>query len=625
MPFVELALSPPRIVVNTAWNEKELVKSIPGSRWSATEKEWSVPLTMVACSQLKGQFPKTLEVGPLLTQWVWDQWNTRIGPAMALRTQFEDKDGSFHFHPNLYDFQTMGVAWLVKSVSGLLGDEMGTGKTIQVLVAMNVVDELGSSTLPALVIAPNSVKANWAKEAATWLPQATPYVLTGTASARAKLIVDAAKDPSALVITNFESTHKLSRLSGYGSIRLMRCRECDPKYGVEGLRASSCEVHPRPLNQIPFRTVVVDEAHRIKDPKAKQTRAAWALGSGDAVQRRWALTGTPLANDPSDLWSIMHFVAPDEYPTKSKFVDLYCLLSWNVHGGMDVVGINPERRDEFYKIFDPRFRRMPKALVLSQLPPKIRQRRIVEMTPKQRKAYNDVESKLATRLADGSVLVAKSNLSAQIRLLQLASSYCIVDDHGTPHDPTEWTVELTEPSPKLDELMDVLDELGDRPVVVAAEQRRLIELAVTRLEKAGISYGLITGAVDAYDRQQALESFQAGRLRVLLFTLKAGGTGLTMTAADTIIFLQRSWSMIDNKQAEDRVHRIGSEIHESINVIDIVTQDTVEETQITRLYEKSMRLEEITRDRATLIAAGKSIVHLDDEEGKIMNTFLGEA
>lgn len=622
MPFVEVSFSrEPRIVVATSWNEKELVKAIPGSKWNATEKEWTVPLTMVACSQLKGQFHDTLQVGPELTQWVWDQYNTRVRSSLELREQFTTQDFATRLDTRLYDFQEIGVEWLITAGSGLLGDEMGTGKTIQILAAMNHLND----ALPALVIAPNSVKANWAKEAATWLPQATPYVLTGTATARAKLIAAAAKDPTALVITNFESTHRLSRLSGYGSIRLVRCKACDKTYGSPDVKPAQCDVHPRPLNEIPFKTVVVDEAHRIKDPKAKQTRAVWALGSGTSVSRRWALTGTPLANDPSDLWSIMHFVAPDEYPTKSKFVDLYCLLAWNVHGGMDVVGINPERRDEFYKIFDPRFRRMPKALVLTQLPPKIRQRRMVEMTPKQRKAYDDVESKLATRLADGSVLVAKSNLSAQIRLLQLASSYCVVDYHDALDDPTSWTVELTEPSPKLDELMAVLDELGDRPVVVAAEQRRLIELACTRLDKAGISYGLITGAVDAHDRQVALDDFQAGKLRVLLFTLKAGGTGLTMTAADTIIFLQRSWSMIDNKQAEDRVHRIGSEVHESINVIDIVTQDTVEETQIARLYAKSERLEEITRDRATLLKAGRSIVHLDDEENKIMNSFLGES
>jgi SNF2 family DNA or RNA helicase len=184
-------------------------------------------------------------------------------------------------------------------------------------------------------------------------------------------------------------------------------------------------------------------------------------------------------------------------------------------------------------------------------------------------------------------------------------------------------VELCEPSPKIDELMEILDELGDKPCVVAAESRKLIELAAKKLDKADVSYGLITGAIDAYDRQQALEQFQAGKLRVLLFTVKAGGTGLTMTAADTIIFLQRSWSMIDNKQAEDRVHRIGSEIHESIHVIDILCKDTVEEQQLLRLGNKMRRLDEITRDRATLLAAGRTIAHLDDEEGEILNSYLG--
>jgi len=618
MPLAEIHNT--RIRVDTAWNEKELVKAIPGSGWDAVEKMWTVPLTMPACSQLKGQFPNTLKVGAQLTQWVWDQYNGRVKRSLELRERFVNP--GWEHDPRLYDFQAIGVQWLIEAGSGLLGDEMGTGKTIQVLAAMK---QIGEGALPALVIAPNSVKANWAKEAATWLPQATPYVLTGTASEKAKLIAAAAKDPSALVVTNFESTHRLSRLSGYGSIRLLRCSICDPRYGSRELKPSTCETHIRPLNAIPFTTVIVDEAHRIKDPKAKQTRACWALSAGDSVVRRWALTGTPLANDPSDLWAIMHFVAPDEYPTKTKYVDLYCLVAWNAHGGMDVVGINPERRQEFFKIFDPRFRRMPKALVLKQLPPKIRQRRMVEMTPKQRKAYNEVESTLATRLADGSVLVAKSNLSAQIRLLQLASSYCTVDYGETPDDPSTWTVELAEPSPKLDELMVVLDELGDRPVVVASDQRRLLELAMVRLEKAGISYGAITGAVDAHDRQLALEAFQAGKLRVLLFTLKAGGTGLTMTRADTMIRLQRSWSLIDNKQGEDRVHRIGSEIHDVINIIDIITEGTVEEAQVAKLYEKQERLEEITRDRIALTKAGMSIVHLDVEENKILNTFLGDA
>jgi SNF2 family DNA or RNA helicase len=133
--------------------------------------------------------------------------------------------------------------------------------------------------------------------------------------------------------------------------------------------------------------------------------------------------------------------------------------------------------------------------------------------------------------------------------------------------------------------------------------------------------------VPEFERRRVLAEFQAGQLNRLLFTVAAGGTGLTMTAADTIIFLQRAWSMIDNKQAEDRVHRIGSEIHESIHVIDIVTRGSVEEGQIARLTEKFLRLQEITRDRAMLLmgssnAAVYSAQHLDELEERILNSEL---
>lgn len=617
MPNVEI-LDAKRIVVQTTWNEKDLVKAIPGSAWDSDARQWTVPLTYTACVQLKGQFGDNLQVGEKLTKWIWDEFNSRVKPSLTLRSQIEDVGGGLHIHPNLYPFQTIGAAWLITTGSGVLADEMGTGKTIQALAAMQHIE-----SLPALIICPNSVKAHWAKEAAKWLPESTPYVVTGSAVDRTKILHTAAQDPTALVIVNFEALMRLSRLAGFGSMRLVRCTGCDPKDGVPNLRPTACEVHPRALNQIDFKLIIVDEAHRIKDPKAKQTRAVWALGSASSVVRRWALTGTPLANDPSDLWSIMHFVAPPEYPTKSKFVDLYCLQAWNNFGGLDVVGLNPHRRDEFYRFFDPRFRRMPKALVLTHLPPKIRSIRTVEMTPKQKKAYNELASQLVTTLDDGSILVSPNNLSAQVRLLQLSSSYCTIETGSDPNDLTQWTVELCEPSPKLDELMVILDELGDKQCVVAAESRRLIELAAARLGKAGISYGLITGKIDEWDRRVSLDDFQDGKLRVLLFTVKAGGVGLTMTASDTIVFLQRSWSMIDNKQAEDRVHRIGSEIHDSVHIIELMTTGTVEEVQLLRLQEKMRRLDEINRDRATLKLAGKDASHLDAIENAILDSNLG--
>jgi SNF2 family DNA or RNA helicase len=455
-------------------------------------------------------------------------------------------------------------------------------------------------------------------------------VIAGSAAVKRRLFEGPARQrDDALVIINIEAVRLHSRLAPYGSVRLARCRTCDKAHGDPQLPTSRCEAHHKELNDIPFKTVVLDEAHRIKDPTSKQTRAVWAVGHMPSVRRRWAATGTPVANDPSDLWPIMHFVAPYEYPSKGQYVDRYCLMGWTNDGGAAVVGINPEHRDEFFSVLDPRYRRMPKALVLPQLPPKVRSIRTVQMSPKQAKAYKEIEKGLLTQLDDGSLLVAPNDLVAQVRLLQLASSYCEITHTGV-YD--EWGREklevlLREPSPKVDELMLILEELipEGHQVAVSAESRKLIELASARLEKTGIKHSKIVGGLTQFERDFQLERFQDGVNRVMLFTLKAGGTGLNMQAADTMVCLQRSWSLIDNYQGEDRIHRIGSERHESIHIIDVVTENTVEDrVQIPRLLDKMARLEEITRDRAVLIAAGKSTDELDHEWTRILQTNLGQ-
>lgn len=612
-----------RIEVETIWNERELIKQVPGARWDPTAKIWHLPLTFSACIVLRGVFGDDLTVDPGMREWAWPR-RKMSDRMIEMRTQLEPTGSRDVVDDRLYPFQTVGAEFIGCAGGALLGDEMGTGKTIQVLAALAAYGD----TLPALVICPNSVKTNWAREAEIWLPEANVYVVAGGAVGRKRVIDAALTDPRALVVVNIEATRTLSRLAPYGSTRLRRCRTCDKKNGEEMLRPSGCQVHPKELNRVPFKTVILDEAHRIKDPRSQQTRAAWALAHGATVNYRWALTGTPLANHPGDLWPILHLIAPLDFPTKTHFVDRYCLQSWNAFGGLDIVGLNPAHRIEFFRLVDPRFRRMTKAVVLSQLPPKVRTTRWVDMTTAQAKMYRELEKNLGT-MTSGGVLVAANSLVARTRLMQLASSSVTVtlgDDTG---DLDAWSVELREPSPKIDELEVVLDELGDRPVVVCAEHRRLIELASRRLEKRGVSHGLLTGGQPEYERERVLREFQAGKMRVLLFTIKAGGTGLTMTAADTIIFLQRADSMIDNKQAEDRVHRIGSEVHESIHVIDIVTRDTVEERQITRLYEKLMRLDEITRDRAALAQHDRQLntpeaVDLDALEERIMGSRLSE-
>jgi SNF2 family DNA or RNA helicase len=613
MAFAEI-LNDTHIFVNTAWSEKELIKQVPGARWEPVSKEWRAPLSWATCVTLRGVFRDQLSVGDKLLEWAWAR-RVAVDEMMHMRVLTEP-DWLWNPESGLYPFQRVGAEFLSRGGEVLLGDDMGTGKTIQALAGLLT---LRQDALPALIICPNSVKTIWEAEARRWLPGVTSYVVTGGAVGRRQILGRAAADPSALIITNIEAVRLISRLAPFGSIRLKRCRECDSR--GENIPASRCEVHPKELNAIPFRTVIIDEAHRIKDPHSKQTRAVWAVAHQPSVRYRWALTGTPIANTPLDLWSVLHAVSPKDFPTKTAFVDRYCLQAWNGYGGLDVVGINPERRAEFDAMFQPRFRRMPKDLVLPQLPAKVRSTRWVDMTPAQARAYKALSDGLGVIVGSGT-LVAANDLVRRTRLMQYASASVDVDTHGTD-DVTEWDVNLIEPSPKLDELEVILDELGPRQAVVCAEWRKLIDLAARRLDARHASYGLITGAVTSqYERQKTLEDFQAGRLQYLLFTIKAGGTGLTMTAADTLIRLQRSDSMVDNRQAEDRVHRIGSERHESVHIIDVVARDTIEVRQIASLNEKYARLQQIVQDRATIIAAGGDTTELDVEEARIMGETL---
>jgi SNF2 family DNA or RNA helicase len=191
------------------------------------------------------------------------------------------------------------------------------------------------------------------------------------------------------------------------------------------------------------------------------------------------------------------------------------------------------------------------------------------------------------------LLVAPNPLAQLMRLNQLASASASIDDEGK--------VTLEAPSPKVDDMVDLLEELGDEPLVVAAVSRQLIELAAERLERLNIPHGLVTGAQSGYERGQAIERFQNGRHRVILLTLGAGAEGLTLTRASRMLFMQESYSSIQNQQAEDRIYRIGSERHDSIQIIKQITPGTVEEIKQDILATKAMRMEEVVRDRTTLL------------------------
>lgn len=499
----------------------------------------------------------------------------------------------------LFAYQKADIKFLRAAGSALFGNSMGLGKTISTLKFL----DLTVDSLPALVVCPNSLKGNWKKEAQLWATGITPYVVEGSAIARRKVLSTAASDPRALVIINYEALRHHSRLAGYGSIALKRCGKCEKGSVV---KETLCETCPRELNQIPWRAVLVDEAHRMKDSKSKQTRAVWAIGRQKSVQYRIPMTGTPIADSIEDLWPLMHFVSSLEYPTKSKYMDRYAIVTLNGWGGREVGGLNPETKDEFFKILYPRFRRTAKEQVLLSLPPLVSMKHYVKMTPGQAKSYRELEAKAMTRLPDGSVMIPRKDIAARNRAFQLTSGTLaegpatlqkVANGDGTFRMEMLPTYNLCEPSPKLDAMMEILADYGDKPIVICALHRQLIEMAAVRLERAGITHGLITGAVPQWQREANLAMFQRGDLQVLLFTIQAGGVGLTMTAADTILFLQRSWSMIENRQATDRINRIGAEVHKSLTVIDLICEGTVEEDQIKKIWIKHERAEEVNRDR----------------------------
>lgn len=567
------------IYVNTEYHDKHLMQQLPGARYNRQSQHWTAPLSWPTCVALRGLFGDKLTIGDKLRKWAWDIRNQRIIPAMTLRDLLElpanydvpyldeiEDDSKYR----LYAYQRVDLAFLLANKRAILANPPGLGKTGVCIRFMQVLERMRKNPFPAVVICPNSLKfTTWQEEIEAWAPDLIVQVVDGGAMTRRKQLEMMAD----IYVINWESARLHTRLAGYGTIEL-----------------SDKDVLPKELNHLNPRTVIMDEAHRLKDPRSQQTRAAWAVAH--QAEFRVAATGTPVADNVGDLWGLGHCIEEDWFPAKTKFLDRYADVSLNFFGGAEILGVKAENRNELYGIIDPIMRRVPKEAALPQLPPKLPvQIRYTPMTAKQQKAYNEMESSMIAMLND--ILVAPNPLSKLTRLLQFASAAAEIDENGD--------VKLSAPSSKIDDMVDFLEEMGEDPLVVAAESRQLIELAAARLDKLKITYGLITGAQTSHERSLAVRAFQEGRIRVILMTLGAGAEGITLTRGNTMLFMQESWSEIKNLQAQDRVYRIGSERHDFVRIVKQVTPNSVEQRKISVLAEKRGRMEEIVRDESTLL------------------------
>lgn len=590
--FVDLDPSGEHIIINAEWRLKELCKSIPGASWDTKTSLWRIPVSWAGCLALRSTFKNELELGPNLIEWAKNEKAKRVDPANHLR----DIDISEVGDQDLFPHQRAGVEFLATARRALLADEPGLGKTAQAIRALKKLHDAGEEVFPAMVVCPNTLKLNWQREFDKWWPGVNVTVIDGSAVKR-RAQFDQQSD---VIVINWESLRTHSKLASYGSIALARCPEC--KGHDTRITPSRCEVHQRELNEIDFKSVIADEIHRSKDPKSKQSRALWAAtGNADI---RFALTGTPIANNVIDLWPILHWLEPREWPSKTKWIDRMVDTMINAFGGMMVLGVKSHMEEEFYAAINPRMRRMLKSRVLPWLPEVITERRDVQMGAKQAKAYKQMLEHMIVLLEKddgelGEAVVAPNPLTQTLRLLQFANSYAEVEIDEAGQEK----IILSDPSCKVDALMDDMKngDFGDDSVAVCAVSRQLIELLSARLTKEGIAHGLITGAQDQDERQKAIDDFQSGKTKWILFTAQAGGVGVTLTTARRLVMLQRPWSLVDYKQALDRVHRIGSEIHDCVIITDYVTTGTVEDRVIEALDTKADNFEQIVRDKEQLL------------------------
>ena len=602
MPYAELLAEDHRkIEIATDFSDRYLIRQLPGASYHKDTQTWRCKRSWAACLTLRGLFREELRIGPQLVEWASAERLSRIDPAMALRDALhaEQLDGSQiqqviriiardieslrqgGGQRRLFGYQRADVAYLALARHGILANPPGLGKTGSAIRTLQVLSCMGEAVFPALVITPNTVKRTWEDEARKWAPDIAVSVIDGPAGKRRKAI-EADAD---LYVVNWEAMRVHSRLSAYGAMAL-----------------TEEERTPRELNQKQFRTVIADEAHRARDAHAKQTRAMWSLMH--AAEFRYLLTGTPVVSNMGDLWSLLHAVEPEGFPAKTKYIERWARVELGFFGGAEILGLNPETADEFRAVTEPLYRRIPKEAALPQLPPKLDvMYRYCDMSLPQARLYQAMEKDMITEM-QGDIISAANGLAKLTRLLQFAAASAetyedTVADKETGEDKVITRVRLKMPSSKVDDLVDLLDETDEEPLVAVAVSTQLIRLAAARLAKADISCGVITGDVSTDDRQEYIRQFQAGEIRVMLMNIDAGGEGITLTRASRILFMQRSWSKVKNEQVEDRLHRIGQEA--PVQVIDQIAPGTVEYRKLDILADKGERIEEIVRDHAALL------------------------
>ena len=444
----------------------------------------------------------------------WDVDRARVAEALALDPAVPDT-----LRATLRPYQHVGFAWLARlshwAPGGVLADDMGLGKTIQALALLLRRAHAG----PALVVAPTSVGFNWVAEAARFAPslRARQYRDRG----RQALLEDLA--PGDVLVTSYDL--------------VVRDREA--------------------LSAVDWRTLVLDEAQAIKNPGTKRARAIFGLPRGFCL----ALTGTPIENRLGELWSLFRAVAPGLLGSAEHFKQRF---AFPVERYGDV-----RRQAVLSRLVRPFLLRRLKREVAPELPPRQEQTVPVELSRAERGLYDS--ARLAA-LAELSGPESGDPDAQRFRMLAALSRLRQLACHPRLDDPRS-----TVPSAKLAAALEILDEAheGGHKALVFSQFTRHLALIREALEARDRRLLYLDGGTPAAQRARRVQSFQNGDADVFLISLKAGGTGLNLTAATVVVHLDPWWNPAVEDQATDRAHRIGQD--SPVSVYRMVSQGTIEQ------------------------------------------------
>jgi SNF2 family DNA or RNA helicase len=439
----------------------------------------------------------------------------------------------------LREYQREGFVWMSRlahlGVGACLADDMGLGKTLQSITVILSLAHLG----PSLVVAPTSVCMNWETEVRRFAPTINFHMFSE--ANRDEIIPTLGKFD--LLVTSYTLLQQEIEL----------------------------------LGQVKWQSIVLDEAQAIKNAATKRSKAAMRLDG----RFRLITTGTPIENHLGELWNLFGFINPGLLGTFKQFNRRFGIPIEKYH--------DREARRTLKKLIRPFMLRRIKSQVLEELPPRTEITLRVEMQPEELQFYEALRQQAIENI-EGSSEKTGRHLRILAEIMRLRRACCnprLIDD------------QLEIPSTKLQVFAETVEELlgGGHKALVFSQFTGHLALIRAFLDERGIGYMYLDGTTPAKERQQQVERFQAGEGELFLISLKAGGLGLNLTAADYVIHMDPWWNPAVEDQAADRAHRIGQK--RPVTVYRLVTANTIEE--------KIVRLHQEKRDLANSLLEGADV------------------